>query len=443
MSWSITENLVRYAELARFSLCNFRAPQGTVVADGLPVVGDGLCSADMVVSDGRVEWIGAPGSRDGLPPGVDLGRAIVWPCPVDCHTHLDKGQIWGRCRNRDGSFASAMEMADADRTAHQNREEIAQRGWFQLRAAYAHGTRAIRSHVDGNQGTFDLPYDVLCELAEEWRGRIALQLCPLTGPDEPPEWTEYLADRAAARQPGVLSGFLYMTERLAPFLDETMAHAERLGLDLDFHADETLDPNSHCLRALAEAAIRNRFQGRILAGHCCALSVQAMPELDRTLDLVAEAGIGVVALPLCNSYLMSREAHRTPRHRAVAPVHEMRARGIPVAIASDNVRDPFYAYGDLNVPELFRDALRIMQLDHPVGDWAAAVTATPAALMGLPELGRIVAGGPADLVILRARNWSEFISRPHTDRVVLRAGRAIDTAPPDYAELDALTGAEI
>ncbi len=284
---------------------------------------------------------------------------------------------------------------------------------------------------------------MLCELAEEWRGRIDLQVCPFTGPEEPEDWVESLARRAMAQPVGVLSAYLYMTERLSPFLNEVMALAERLGLDLDFHADETLDPKSHCLRAVAEAAIRNRFQGRILVGHCCSLAVQEPDEMDRTLDLVAEAGIGVAALPLCNAYLMGRDAGQTPRERGIAPVHEMRARGIPVALGSDNVRDPYYAYGDLDVPELFRDALRIMHLDHPVGDWATAVTAVPAALMGLPEMGILAEGGPADLVVFRARNWSEFAARPLADRVVLRAGLPIDTAPPDYAELDAMAGARI
>ena len=56
--------------------------------------------------------------------------------------------------------------------------------------------------------------------------------------------------------------------------------------------------------------------------------------------------------------------------------------------------------------------------------------------MGLPEAGRLKAGGPADMVIFRARSWSEFLSRPQHDRAVIRAGRAIDTSPPDYRTLD-------
>jgi cytosine deaminase len=53
-----------------------------------------------------------------------------------------------------------------------------------------------------------------------------------------------------------------------------------------------------------------------------------------------------------------------------------------------------------------------------------------------------VVGGGADLVLLRARSWTELLSRPQSDRIVIRAGRAIDTTLPDYRELDALLAPE-
>jgi cytosine deaminase len=56
--------------------------------------------------------------------------------------------------------------------------------------------------------------------------------------------------------------------------------------------------------------------------------------------------------------------------------------------------------------------------------------------MGLPDKGRLKEGGPADMVIFSARSYSEFLSRPQNDRTVIRAGRAIDTTPPDYRTLD-------
>ena len=81
--------------------------------------------------------------------------------------------------------------------------------------------------------------------------------------------------------------------------------------------------------------------------------------------------------------------------------------------------------------------MRIAHLDYPYGAWPRAVTATPMETMRL-DAGRIRIGAAADLVLFSARNMSEFLARPQSDRVVLRAGKPIDQTLPDYRELDDL-----
>ncbi|TIN19341.1 MAG: cytosine deaminase, partial [Mesorhizobium sp.] len=50
----------------------------------------------------------------------------------------------------------------------------------------------------------------------------------------------------------------------------------------------------------------------------------------------------------------------------------------------------------------------------------------------------LAAGGGADFVVFGGRNWTELLSRPESDRIVVRDGRAIERQLPDYAELDDL-----
>ena len=164
--------------------------------------------------------------------------------------------------------------------------------------------------------------------------------------------------------------------------------------------------------------------------------MQPDDEAKETLARVAEAGIAVVSLPMCNMYLQDRVAGRTPRWRGITLLHEFTERGVPVAVASDNTRDPFYAYGDLDMVEVFREAVRIAHFDHPFGTWPATVARGAAEIIGRPDRGVIAVGGPADLVLFRARTFTELLARPQADRTVLRAGRPIDRALPDYRELD-------
>jgi cytosine deaminase len=86
--------------------------------------------------------------------------------------------------------------------------------------------------------------------------------------------------------------------------------------------------------------------------------------------------------------------------------------------------------------EVYRAATRLLHFDHDGPEWIRTVSATPADLMGLDRHGRIEASDAADLVLLRARSLTEWLARPQSDRTVLVAGRAIDTTPPDYRELD-------
>jgi cytosine deaminase len=370
--------------------------------------------------------------------GIDLAGRMVLPGYVDMHTHLDKGHIWRRAPNPDGTFMGALNTVQSDSRANWSAADVRSRMEFMLRCAYAHGTVAIRTHLDSIPPQPEITWPVMAELREIWAGRIELQAVSLA-------MIEHYADAAGPRLADLVAahgGMLGLVPLMQPGLDRALDRflglaAER-GLDVDCHIDETGDPTSTTLRHLAEAALRQGFSGKIVAGHCCSLATQPVDDMRRTLDLVAEAGIAVVSLPMCNMYLQDRVAGRTPSWRGVTVLHEARARGIPVAVASDNTRDPFYAYGDHDMHEVFCQAVRIAQLDHPIGDWAAVVTKSPADIIGLPQRGRIRVGAPADLVILEGRSWSEALSRPESRRTVLRGGKPVDTTPPAYAELDHL-----
>src|SRR5204862_21956 len=135
---------------------------------------------------------------------VDLDRGQVWPCLIDMHTHLDKGHTWERAPNPDGTFGGALRTVAADRTAHWSGEDVRRRMQFGLSCSWAHGTQAIRTHLDSMGPQAALTWPVFEALREEWAGRIELQavsLVPLQvfGTEE----STALADRVAAAR-GVL-----------------------------------------------------------------------------------------------------------------------------------------------------------------------------------------------------------------------------------------------
>lgn len=400
---------------------------------------DGFVRVDLDIADGR---IAAVRRRAGQPAGggdIDLREGQVWPCFVDLHAHLDKGHVWPRCPNPDGSFRGALTAVAADREACWTRDDVRRRMEFGLRCAWAHGTRAIRTHLDSHWSRADESWAAAVDLREAWAGRIDLQLvgfAPLEifgGPRG-----EALADRVA-RARGVLGAVAQtVTTELDALLDRLLALAKERDLEIDFHCDESSDGACFTLPRIAAAVLRTGFERQVLCGHCTTLALQPSAEADAAMELVKRAGIAVVSLPLTNVYLQDRQAGRTPRWRGVTLLHELEALGIPVALAGDNCRDPFFAFGDHDMLEAFREGVRIAHLDRPYARWPRAVTATPSGLMGLGASGMIAAGQPADLILFGARDFSELLARPQSDRRVLRGGAPIDTTLPDYRDLDDL-----
>ncbi|MEM9946950.1 MAG: cytosine deaminase [Cyanobacteria bacterium P01_D01_bin.36] len=448
-------SFLQIPDVPHYWLRNGRIPRALLSADDLTSLNSAereeLVLVDVKIQGDQIACIEPVGTVLDNSPTVNVRSGLIWPCFVDMHTHLDKGHIWARSPNPDGTFGGALETVHRDSSRWWQAEDVYRRAEFGLRCSYAHGTQAIRTHLDAFDEQGSISFGVFRQLREEWAERIHLQaVCLVTLDYFLTLKGEQLAD-LVAESGGVLGGVAFMNPEIVSQIDRVFELAKERQLDLDFHTDESLDPEDIALRLVAEAAVRHGFTGKITCGHCCSLSVQSDAEVQKTIAAVKAANISIVSLPMCNLYLQDRQAGnamgdrpmRTPRYRGVTLLRELKAAGVKCAIASDNCRDPFFAYGDHDGLEVFTQSARIGHLDHPIGDWPQAITTTPADMMGLGGVGSIQSGGKADLVVFKARSFNELMSRGQSDRTVIRQGRQIDTTLPDYAELDDLMNRSI
>ena len=405
---------------------------------------DGAAVLDILIEDGRIARLAPAGAASAdQRPRVDLRGRQAWPMLVDVHTHLDRGHTVVRSPNASGMFADALKATAADRLKWTH-DDLVTRMDFGLRCAYAHGVSAIRTHLDSVPEQAERSWHAFRDMRAAWRDRVALQAVSLLPIDFfRGEWGDRLAT-LVAESGGILGavtraasagGHGAPLDDLDALLDRLFGLAARYDLDIDLHVDESNDPKAAALPHVARAALRHGYQNRVTCGHCCSLAVQPDDQAERTLDLLAEARVAVVTLPTVNLYLQDRGGGRTPRWRGVTLVHEMRKRGIAVAAAGDNCRDCFYAYGDHDMIDTFRQAVRILHLDHPLADAPALVGPAPAKIAKLPDHGRIAAGGPARLIVFNARTLNEIVSRHHADRIVIDRGRRSSARVPDYSEL--------
>jgi len=392
-----------------------------------------------IAVDGSLLTAVAPAGAP-LPPGaktIDLEGSLVFPGFVDAHVHLDKTHTWNRAPNRSGTFQEALEVLGRD-ADNWTRADLLKRADFALRCAWEHGTRLIRTHVDTGPES-EPSHAAMAELREAWRGRIDLQTVPLTGVGAyAGRAGEDLADMALGHGASALGGFSLMTSDLPAQLDRLLAVARDRGVGIDLHVDENGNPREEVLLAVAEAVLRTGFPHPVVCGHCCSLAVQDPARQRSTIDLVKAAGIRVISLPLCNLYLQGRRSGvfpRGPHWRGLTLVHDLIDAGVPVACASDNVRDAFYAFGDYDAAEVLVASVRLAHLDERLPEAIRVVTAGAADLIGRPDRGRVAVGSPAQLVVFPARSFSELLSRPGSARRLLEGEELRPARVPSYSEL--------
>src|SRR5262245_30182572 len=164
----------------------FRIVNARVLVDLAPALGgradaDRIAACEIVVDRGRVSALRAPGAHPGTDdlPVVNLHDGIVLPRFVEVHTHLDKGHIWPRIQNDNGTVLGAREAILRDRETRWTAEDVRERMEFSLRCAYAHGTAAIRTHIDSYGKQTAISFPVFAEAREAWKDRIALQAVSL------------------------------------------------------------------------------------------------------------------------------------------------------------------------------------------------------------------------------------------------------------------------
>jgi cytosine deaminase len=85
--------------------------------------------------------------------------------------------------------------------------------------------------------------------------------------------------------------------------------------------------------------------------------------------------------------------------------------------------------------DTFRQAVRILHLDHPLAEAPTLVGPAPATIARLGDHGRLREGAPARLLVFNARTLNEVVSRPHADRIVIDSGRRSSARAPEYSEM--------
>lgn len=122
------------------------------------------------------------------------------------------------------------------------------------------------------------------------------------------------------------------------------------GKMLHVHIDQYNSPDQRDTELLVKKTIEYNYQNKVVAIHCISVGAQPKNYRQQLYKKMKDAGIMVVVCPcgwIDNSWVASQEADVIgPIHNAIAPVKEMIAAGLTVAIGTDNIQDIYKPFND-------------------------------------------------------------------------------------------------
>jgi cytosine deaminase len=383
--------------------------------------------------DGRVADIGIAGETiraiepnlpGASPMEIDARDNLVSPPFVDPHFHMDATLSYGIPRiNTSGTLLEGIALW-GELKPLLTHEAVRERALAYCDWAVSMGLLAIRSHVDVCDDRL-LAVEALLDVKKAVAPYIDLQLVafPQDGLYRSPTALRNTV-RALDMGVDIVGGIPHFERTMADgtrSVTELCEIAEKRGLMVDMHCDETDDPLSRHIEQLACETQRLGLQGRVAGSHLTSMHSMDNYYVSKLLPLIAEAGVSAIPNPLINIMLQGR--HDTfPKRRGLTHVKEMLALGIRVGWGQDCVLDPWYSLGTADMLDVAFMGLHVAQMSSPA-DMARCfdmVTNVNAAIMGLDHLGLAV-GKRASLVVLDAGSAIEAVRlRPERLCVIAR-----------------------
>lgn len=384
---------------------------------------------DVAVDQGKIVTI-QPGG--GLPEGdtvIQAGGAMLSPAFIDSHFHVENALIWDPANlNQSGTLREAISLYGGVKVAL-DIANITGRARRTFRAAISNGTLWMRNHVDIDQyGKLRLLEGVLAA-QREFADIFTLQIIafPQFGMARNPEAVDLMwqaLEIGAAVVGGMPHGEKNMDDA-ARQIEIAFEMANKHNLDIDMHVDETDDPYWHSLELLAEKTIEAGYQGRVTAGHCCAMAAWDKALFERVLDKVVRAGVNICTLAPVNLLLQGRK-DEPPVRRGIARVRELIEAGVNVTCGQDDLNNMFYPFGKMDLLEVANFVAHAAQLSSPrLIQYAFDMPRYRAAQTLRIDNYGVRLGAVANLVLLDAESAVDAVRRQPERRWVIREGKVL------------------
>src|ERR1700731_3758674 len=421
---------LKFSDRLHWAACRYGARSMTldILVKNVALWGTkGLC--DLGIAGGKFVSVGNGAAPSDAVRTLDAeGRMAVCGF-VEPHIHLDNALISEPAPvNISGTLTEAIEILWNIKRNY-SVDEIADRASRVLERALEHGISRLRTHVDVDPIGGTRPAEGLIGARERFRDLMDIQIVafPQEGIVKSPG-TEALMRQVMGLGVDVVGGMPFnekSPQDSRRHIEIAFEIAREFDADIDMHVDETDDPMARTLEVLAELTIKNGWQGRVTAGHTCALASYPRNYADHVIDRLREANVNMIANPATNLMLQGR-LDDYPKRRGVTQVKELLAAGVNAACGQDCVHDTFYPFGQNDPLEIAFLLCHASHMSQPgeIRTVMDMVTRNGASALRVPA-PRVTVGGVADLVVLDAHDAREAFATRSPGGWVVRKGRLI------------------
>jgi cytosine/creatinine deaminase len=345
----------------------------------------------------------------------DAQKRITIPGFVDCHTHLDKCLLTEQQPYQEGTGPQKGALT-YEMKKNFTVEDITVRAEKMINRAIKTGTLHWRTNVDVDGSVGLKGIEALLKLKKKYEKLIHIQVAAFA--QEGVFWdgqTEVLLEEALKIGADLVGGHTIAKGEGEKHIDFILDLAKKYGVKADFHLDESGNREHYLLPYLSKKIVENNLQGQVNGIHLCTLSALTPEELEEAMKYIEDAQLSVTVAPTAIST------------RNIAPVKRVLKTGVPVGLASDNMRDFFnpLGSGDVKQVALLLSYLQRFFLQEEVEQVFKMITDGGAKVLSLKDYG-IKIGATADVTVLDASSVNEVIAYQSQPAFTVRAGTVIE-----------------
>lgn len=281
---------------------------------------------------------------------------------INCHAHLDRAgtltpALWEQA-------SALMEkkwiLMRAIKTAYcQDQEAFKKRVRSYLDDQIAQGVVACRTHVDADSVVELKVVEMMAHLRREYKEKLVLQLVahPLEGFADEDGLKQDLRKITLFEQAcavcdavgGLPSRDRHLNKGPQAHCDILFNIAKNLNKDIDAHIDQENNPLERDTEMFLAKTREHGWEGRVTIVHGISLAAQDRDYRRKIYQEMAACGVNLTCCPRAALGMKQHDDKTGPIHNSIAPVTELLAAGVNVAIGADNISDIFIpnSNGDL------------------------------------------------------------------------------------------------